>query len=83
MVPGQRANAWRERIGTDYTVIKAVKLKPANIKEANISSNTNEYLFVKHDDGIVHAYYIALAIVIQFGMFFMRITPAVLMKITR
>ncbi|MFI7823962.1 hypothetical protein ACFMJK_11605, partial [Acinetobacter baumannii] len=61
LVPGQRANAWRERIGTDYTVIKAVKLKPANIKEANISSNTNEYLFVKHDDGIVHAYYIALA----------------------
>ncbi|MDC4739333.1 hypothetical protein NQ810_15490, partial [Acinetobacter baumannii] len=61
LVPGQRANAWKERIGTDYTVIKAVRLKTAKINEANMHSNTNEYLFVKHDDGTVEAYYIALA----------------------
>lgn len=61
LVPGQRANIWKERIGIEHTVIKAVKLQSANINDANKNSNTNEYLFIRDKNGVVKAYSIALA----------------------
>ncbi|WP_180102109.1 response regulator receiver domain [Acinetobacter sp. YH12126] len=61
LVPGQRQGDWEERIGKNFTVVKAVQLtQEPNIQKANEEANTNNYLFLRDKFGEIKAYYISL-----------------------
>ncbi|WP_213748138.1 response regulator receiver domain [Citrobacter freundii] len=46
MVPGQKVEQWKSRIGENYLAFKAVKLISASLENANNDANCNGFIFL-------------------------------------
>lgn len=50
LVPGQKVNQWKNRIGSNHLVFRAVKLHESQLTSANNNANSNEFLYLNLDN---------------------------------